>query len=333
MKMIIPMAGKGTRLRPHTLTTPKPLLPVAGKPMLEEILDTLTQTLSTKIEEIAFILGDFDKDVQTSLTQLLSKYDVKTSFFIQDPPLGTGHAIYQAKSLLQGEVLVAYADTIFDTDLSGLKELDSDGVIWVKKVENPKQYGVVVEKEGYIHQFVEKPQIPVSDLAIIGVYYFKQGENLLTELQYLMDHQITVKGEYQLTDALENLLKKGTKFKTRQVNYWLDCGNPQSLLETNQFLLDLKGSTDHSKEIYQSVINPPVYLGKNVIIRNSIIGPHVSIGDNSAVEQSIISNSIINHSAQIKQIIASQSVIGNQATLTGSISELNIGDYSQYKIN
>lgn len=332
MRMIIPMAGKGTRLRPHTHTTPKPLLMVGGKIMLEEILDTLTSTLEGKIEEISFILGDLDKDVQQNLDQLLSKYKVKTSYFVQDPPLGTGHAIYMAKEKLEGEVLIAYADTIFDADLSGLSALNADGVIWVKEVENPSAYGVVVEKNGYIDKFAEKPKEPVSDKAIIGVYYFKKAEKLRDHLQQLIDSKKTVKGEYQLTDSLESLVGDGYKFVTRSVNYWLDCGNMKSLLDTNAFLLDLKKDKLTVPVLKNSVIIPPVFFGKNAEIRNSVIGPNVSVADDVVIDQSIIQNSIINQHSSLKNIVLKDSIIGRFVSAKGGSKKLNLGDHTEYSI-
>ncbi len=329
MKMIIPMAGKGTRLRPHTHTTPKPLLMVGGKIMLEEILDTLTSTLEGKIEEISFILGDLDKDIQASLDNLLKKYKVKTSYFVQDPPLGTGHAIYMAKEKLEGEVLVAYADTIFDADLSGLSTLNGDGVIWVKEVENPKAYGVVVEKDGFINQFVEKPQTPVSNKAIIGVYYFKHAEKLRDHLQHLIDSNKTVKGEYQLTDSLESLVADNYRFVSRSVNYWLDCGNMQSLLDTNSFLLNLKKDKLKVQKFENSVIIPPVFFGENVEIRNSVVGPNVSIASNVKIEKCNIENSIINDHSNLKMMMVKDSIVGRFTTVKGKFKKLNLGDHTE----
>ncbi|MCK6601341.1 MAG: NTP transferase domain-containing protein [Bacteroidetes bacterium] len=328
MKMIIPMAGKGTRLRPHTHTTPKPLLMVGGKIMLEEILDTLVATADHQIENVSFILGDFNKEVQTSLNQLLGKYKMSTAFFVQDPPLGTGHAIHQAKDNLAGEVLVAYADTIFNADLSGLSDLDADGVIWVKEVENPKQYGVVVEENGFITRFVEKPQEPVSNKAIIGVYYFKQAERLKEELDILIRDKKTVKGEYQLTDALEALVAKGFRFKARTVDYWLDCGNMQSLIDTNQFLLNLGRHETSGALIENSVILPPVYLAPGSIIRNSVIGPFVSVGGNSVLDKCVIENSIVNASSDLKLVQAKESLIGSFVQVHGNFRKLNLGDHT-----
>lgn len=332
MKMIIPMAGKGTRLRPHTHTTPKPLLMVGGKIMLEEILDTLTSTLEGKIEEISFILGDLDKDVQSGLDKLISKYGIRTSYFIQDPPLGTGHAIYMAKEKLSGEVLIAYADTIFDADLSGLSNLNSDGIIWVKDVENPSAYGVVTEKKGVIDKFVEKPKEPVSNKAIIGVYYFKEAEKLRAQLDHLIEQKKTVKGEYQLTDALENLVADGYRFTARLVNYWLDCGNAKSLLDTNQFLLDLKKEQLAKPAMIHSIIIPPVYFGNNVEIRNSVIGPYVSIADHVTVDHSIIQNSIVNERSEIKNMVIKDSILGRYVSAKGESKKLNLGDHTEYSI-
>lgn len=328
MKMIIPMAGKGTRLRPHTHTTPKPLMMVGGKIMLGEILDTLTSTSDRQVEEIGFILGDFDKEVQANLNNLLSGYHIRSSFYLQDPPLGTGHAIHQAKPLLSGEVLVAYADTIFDADLSGLSDLDADGVIWVKEVENPKAYGVVVEENGIITRFVEKPTEPVSNKAIIGVYYFRKGEELAAELDALIAHNRTVKGEYQLTDALEALVNRGFRFKTRSVRYWLDCGNVQNLLDTNQFLLGMNRHQAPSSQVENSVIIPPVFLAPGSSVRNSVVGPYVSIGNGTSIDRCILSNSIITEHSKLSFVTAKDSIVGRHVSIEGSVRKLNVGDHT-----
>src|SRR6478609_818944 len=242
MKIIIPMAGLGKRMRPHTLTTPKPLIPIAGKSIVQRLVEDIAKASPEKVEEIAFIIGRFGKEAENTLRKIATDLGAKVSIWYQDEALGTAHAILCAKEALDGKVVVAFADTLFRADF----KLDekSEGVIWVQKVEDPKPFGVVkVNEKNVITDFVEKPETFVSDLAIIGIYYFKDGENLRKELQYLLDNNIRDKGEYQLTNALENMKNKGLQFTPGKVIEWLDCGNKDSTVYTNQRVLEFnKGS-------------------------------------------------------------------------------------------
>jgi glucose-1-phosphate thymidylyltransferase len=224
MKIIVPMAGRGSRLRPHTLTVPKPLIPVAGKPIVQRLVEGITKVCGEKVDEIAFIIGDFGTEVENELKNLAQSLGAKGSIYYQEQALGTAHAILCAKESLDGKVVVAFADTLFRANFT--LDGDADGIIWVNQIEDPRAFGVVkLDANNVITDFVEKPEHFVSDLAIIGIYYFKDGKNLANELQYLIDNDIKDKGEYQLTNALENMKNKGVKFKPGQVDEWLDCGN------------------------------------------------------------------------------------------------------------
>ena len=224
MRIIIPMAGMGKRLRPHTLTVPKPLIPVAGKSIVQWLAEDITKVCKEKVEEIAYVIGDFGKEVEEQLLNIATNLGAKGSIYYQDEPLGTAHAILCAKDALKGKTIIAFADTLFRAEFT--IDESKEGIIWVNKIEDPRMFGVVkVNDKGVITDFIEKPKTFVSDLAIIGIYYFKDGENLKKELQHLIDNNIREKGEYQLTNALENMKSKGVEFIPGKVIEWLDCGN------------------------------------------------------------------------------------------------------------
>jgi len=238
MKIIIPMAGMGKRMRPHTLTVPKPLIPVGGTPIVQRLVEDITKVCGEKVDEIAFIIGPtFGKEVEADLLAIAKTEGAKGSIYYQDVALGTAHAIMCAEKSITGKTVVAFADTLFKADFT--MDTNQEGVIWVQKIEDPRQFGVVkVDKDGIITDFVEKPEHFVSDLAIIGIYYFKDGDYLKSELKYLLDNDIKEKGEYQLTNALENMKAKGTKFVPGKVTEWLDCGNKDATVYTNQRILE-----------------------------------------------------------------------------------------------
>ncbi|MHA3044390.1 sugar phosphate nucleotidyltransferase [Riemerella anatipestifer] len=331
MKIIVPMAGRGSRLRPHTLTVPKPLIPIAGKPIVQRLVEDIAKVAGQPIEEVAFIIGDFGDEVKASLIQIAEKLGAKGSVYTQDEPLGTAHAIKCAEASMQGDVVVAFADTLFRADF--VLDTNSDGVIWVKKVEDPSAFGVVkLDDYGFITDFVEKPQTFVSDLAIIGIYYFKSAEKLMEEINYIMNNNIMQGGEYQLTTALENLRQKGAKFSLGKVNDWMDCGNKNATVETNSKILqyekDEMSSFPSSAKIENSLIIPPCFIGENVVIKNSKIGPNVSLGNNTEVVNSNIDNSLIQEKTLINHGNLSNSMIGNSAKYFGVSREISLGDYS-----
>ncbi len=331
MNIIIPMAGMGKRLRPHTLTTPKPLIPIVGKPIVYWLVHDIAEVCDDIIENIGFVIGrSFGESVEKELLSIASKLGAKGHLFYQDEPLGTAHAIYCAADILEGKTIVAFADTLFKANF----KLDSeqDGIIWVHQVEDPSAFGVVkLDSNGEIEDFVEKPTDFISDLAIIGIYYFKSGDLLKHEIKVLIDNKIKDDGEYQLTRALETLKEKGTKFVPGQVDDWLDCGNKQATVETHRsyfnFMKD-KMLLSKSSKSTNSVLIEPIYLGDNVEIDNAVIGPYVSVGDNSKISESRIQNSIIQKDSSIKNANLANSMLGNFVTFEGKATDLSIGDYN-----
>ncbi len=324
------MAGLGKRMRPHTLTTPKPLISIAGKPIVQRLVEYLAEMCDDKIEHIAFIVGDFGKEVEISLMSIAQNLGAVGSIHYQDVPLGTAHAILCAEEHLKDHVIIAFADTLFYADFK--VDENADGVIWVQKVENPQQFGVIkVSDEGYISEFIEKSPVFVSDLAIIGIYYFRDGENLKHELQYLLHHDIKEKGEYQLTTAMEQMKNKGLRLFPGEVKQWLDCGNKDATVDTNRQVLEHhknESLIDKSAVIENSTVVQPSYIGPDAIIRNSVIGPHVSIGEKSVIESCIISNTIVQKHSFIKNRVINNSMIGSYVQLKGQLQELSIGDYN-----
>lgn len=326
------MAGKGKRMRPHTLTVPKPLINVAGKPIVQRLVEDITKVCGEKVDEIAFIIGpDFGKEVEENLIKIAQSQGAKGTICYQEKALGTAHAIMCAKESITGKTVVAFADTLFKADF--VMDTNQEGVIWVQGIEDPRQFGVVkVNEAGVITDFVEKPETFVSNLAIIGIYYFKDGDNLKKELQYLLDNNITEKGEFQLTNALENMKQKGIAFTPGKVTEWLDCGNKDATVYTNQRVLEfIKGSPElKGKNIVteNAVIIEPCYIGDNVIIKNSIVGPHVSIGANSSVNDGVIKNSIIQANTKLSNTVISNSMIGEGAEVKGKSLDLSMSDYT-----
>lgn len=325
------MAGRGSRLRPHTLTIPKPLLPVGGKPIVQRLVEDITKVCGEPVDEIAFIIGDFGAEVEKNLVAVAESLGAKGSIYFQEEALGTAHAILCAKESLKGKVVVAFADTLFKADFK--LNSDADGIIWVNQIDDPRAFGVVkLNSDNVITDFVEKPEHFVSDLAIIGIYYFKDGEYLKNELQYLIDNNIKEKGEFQLTNALENMKQKGTKFVPGKVDEWLDCGNYKATVYTNQRVLEFIKSelkTDSTLQNENSVIVQPCFIGKNVKLKNAVVGPHVSIGDNVEINQSIVSNSIIQSNTKIENTNIKDSMIGNHVKIKQQQQELSVGDYTE----
>lgn len=334
MKIIVPMAGRGTRLRPATLVTPKPLIHVAGKPMVQRIVEDITRICDEKVDEIAYIIGPtFGKDVEKELVAVAEKLGAKGSIYYQETALGTAHAIYCAEPSLTGKVVIAFADTLFKADF--VLDSEKEGIIWVNRIDDPRQFGVVkLNDAGVITDFVEKPPVFVSDLAIIGIYYFKDGDNLKKEIKYLLDNGIQEKGEYQLTNALENMKCKGVQFVPGAVTEWLDCGNKDATVYTNARVLEFdkdKKLIADSLENEGSVIVPPCFIGENVKLKNSVVGPHVSLGDGCVVENTVISNSIIQKGTKLKNANLTNSMVGIHAEYNGNTKELSLSDYSVEK--
>ncbi len=336
MKIIVPMAGMGKRMRPHTLTLPKPLIPVGGKPIVQKIIEDLEAVCGNDVEEVAYIIGPtFGEATEKKLIEVANKLGAKGTIYYQHEPLGTAHAIMCAKESLEGNVLVVFADTLFKADFK--LDRSKDGIIWVQQIEDPRQFGVVkVNNEGVITDFVEKPQTFVSDLAIIGIYYFKDGAYLRSELQYLLDNDIKDKGEYQLTNALENMKQKGYRFEPGKVTEWLDCGNKNSTVYTNSRILHFmhqagEKMVDDSAVIENAVVIQPSFIGKNVRIRQSVVGPNAAIGDGCTIENTVISNSIVQHNTVITNAVIDNSMLGSNVVYSGEAKDLSIGDYTTHQ--
>lgn len=324
------MAGMGKRMRPHTLTTPKPLIKVAGKSIINWLIEDIAAVCDEEIDEIGFVIGRFGEETENELIEIAKSVGAEGKIFYQDIAEGTGHAILCARECLKGEVIVAFADTLFKTDFH--LDKTKDGVIWVHKVDNPSSFGVVkYNSENIITDFIEKPQTFVSDLAIIGIYFFKSGETLESELQFLIDNNIKDKGEYQLTDAMENMKNKGMLFVPGAVEEWLDCGNYSATVYTNQRVLVNK---QDQMKIEQSTfdssvkIHEPCFIGKGVQLKNCEIGPFVSIGNNSSLENCVIRNTIIEDNCTFSNFDCENSMFGNFVCIDGTCKEYSIGDYS-----
>jgi glucose-1-phosphate thymidylyltransferase len=333
MKIIVPMAGRGSRLRPHTLTIPKPLIPIAGKPIVHRLVEDIAGVINQEIEEITFIIHkDFGTQVEKDLVAIAEKLGAKGTIYYQEQPLGTAHAIMSAKESMSGPIVVAYADTLFRADFT--LDTTADSVIWVKQVEDPSAFGVVqLNDKNEIVDFVEKPAEFVSDLAIIGIYYFKSGEALREELQYLLDNNIVKGGEYQLTDGLENMKQKGMKFVPGKVDEWMDCGNKAVTVETNSRMLgflhaDGENMVADSATIENSTIIPPCFIAEGVVLKNATVGPNVSLGANTKVENSTLKNSLVQTNSVITNANLDNAMIGNHAKFDGKFTAISIGDYS-----
>lgn len=331
MKVIVPMAGRGSRLRPHTLTIPKPLVPVGGKPIVHRLVADIARLCEEPIEQIAFVVGEFGAEVEKELLAVAESLGAKGSIHYQLEALGTAHAVMCASEVLDGPVVVAFADTLFKADFKISAE--DQGILWVKQIEDPSAFGVVkLNEQGQIIDFVEKPQTFVSDLAMIGIYYFKDGARLRKELQYLLDHQIVKGGEYQLPDALRRLTEDGLTFKPGTVEEWLDCGNKEVTVATNQRVLEHDAAAgrlaQHELDLIDSIIIEPCYIGPNVKITRSIVGPHVSLGEGAQLLDVNISNSIVGNQTKLSKINLTGAMIGAHASYNGRSKDLSLGDYS-----
>ena len=330
------MAGRGSRLRPHSLSVPKPMLPVAGSPIVAQLVNEIARVVAKPIEEVAYVLGDpafFGKAIEEELTEVANELGAKAKIYRQLEPLGTGHAVMCASDSLTGPIIVAYADTLIRADLS--LDPESDGMIWVKKVSNPKAYGVVqLNENDKINSLVEKPQEFVSDLAVIGIYYFRDAAYIKSELTDSMKKARSHGEEFLLNEGILSMMKKGAIFTPGKVKEWMDCGNPKITLETNKKMLGIlteegnKLIADNIKKENSEII-PPCYIGKGVVLKNSIVGPNVAIGEGSLVENSTISDCLIQKNTAIKNAKLLGSMIGNHVKYHGNHNFISIGDYSE----
>jgi glucose-1-phosphate thymidylyltransferase len=333
MNVIIPMAGIGKRMRPHSLFVPKPLMKIAGKAIVHRLIDELAKSIDSKIKNIGFVIGDFGREVENELVNIAKNVNAHGKIYYQKQALGTAHAIYCANELLNNEVIIAFADTLFKADFKVGKE--NEAIIWIYEVKDPQHYGVVkINNQNIVTDFIEKPKDKISNKAIVGLYYFKNGDLLNNEIKGLIRGKIMVDGEYQLTTVLENLKNKGLKFSIGPVKEWLDCGNKNTFIATSSKILDLTDSKElkgKNVKIENAQVIPPCYLGENVKISNSIIGPYVLIENNSEVAKCVLSNTIIYDNSRVEGIVASQSIIGSNVEYIKSNEELSIGDFSIYK--
>jgi glucose-1-phosphate thymidylyltransferase len=331
MNIIIPMAGLGKRMRPHTLTVPKPLLPIAGKPIVHRLVEDIAKVCPEKIDNIGFIIHpSFGKEVEESLKAIASEVGATGKIYYQHEAFGISHALLFAKELFTGKVIVAFADTLFKADFK--LDTTQDGIIWVQQVKDPSQFGVVkLNEKNQIIEMVEKPSAFISDLAIIGIYYFKDGEALAREMQYLIDNNIREKGEFQFTTALANLTQKGARFIPGKVTEWLDCGNKNVTVQTNQRYLDFikdQKLVSEKAHLNNSVIIPPCFIGDDVVIENSVVGPYVSIGKQSRIADSRIMNSIIQTHTSVSKAVLENSMLGNFVNFEGRAHDLSLGDFN-----
>ncbi len=324
------MAGIGKRMRPHTLSTPKPLLKIAGKSIVERIVIDLSSNSGKKVDEVHYIIGNFGKDVVCSLMNIANEIGAQGFIHYQKEALGTAHAIFCAEDALEGDVLIAFADTMF---LGNFEiEEEDEAIIWTMKVKNPEQYGVVLaDKRKIVTEFIEKPNKFISDKAIIGIYYFKEGKKLRENIRKLLSDNIKTSNEFQLTDVLRNLKNLGMVFKCKTIDDWLDCGNKEEFLTSNKKLLDFNGSATLQLNYPNCKFIEPVYLGKNILLKNCTIGPYVSIENNCSIKNSSIKESIIGENNEIENSSFFLSMIGNNNRIIGCNGKLNFGDYNSYE--
>jgi glucose-1-phosphate thymidylyltransferase len=321
MKVIIPLAGLGTRLRPHTYTKPKPLINVAGKPMLAHILDKLS---ALDVEEYIFIVGYLGEQIEQYVSQA---YPIKARYIVQHEMLGQAHALWLCRSLVDGPLFMVFGDTFFEADLSEINRSPASSIAFVREVDDPRRFGVAIKgQDGYVRQFIEKPETLDNKLAVIGMYYFTDGPAMMKACADLMDKRIQTKGEYFLTDALNLMLDDGAKFVTRTVDVWQDTGKPETVLKTNRHLLDHGHDNSEQAKCDSCVIVPPVYIHPSAKLDHSIIGPYATIGPDCRITRSIIRNSIIDAGAQIEETMLDQSLIGKEAVVSSRYRRFNVGD-------
>jgi glucose-1-phosphate thymidylyltransferase len=326
MKVIIPVAGLGSKLRPHTHTQPKALVPVAGKPILAHIVDTL---IEAGLGDFIFITGYLGDKIEEYIR--VNYPEIKKSFILQEPREGTAHAVRLTRELINDndELIIALGDTIFDVHL---KDLISGKVslLGVKKVNDPRNYGVAeLDENGFIRSVIEKPPIPKSNLALVGIYKICESQMLMASIDHIVSKNLRTQGEFHLTDAIMHMITSGAKFKSFPVENWYDCGNKESLLETNAVLLKKNNSRQTKYNFENTIINHPVSIAVNCQISNSIIGPNVSIGENTIINYSIIKDAIIGSYSEIKNTVMHHSVIGSDASLRGLSQSLNLGDSTE----
>ncbi|MGA9533575.1 MAG: sugar phosphate nucleotidyltransferase [Anaerolineales bacterium] len=325
MRIVIPTAGFGTRLRPHTWSKPKPLVAVAGKPVLGHVLD-MFGTL-TDIDEVVFIIGYLGEQIEAYVTDVYPQ--LNSRFVAQQEMLGQSHAIWLAREGLEGPMLMAFVDTLIDVDLSGLSSESAQAVAWVKEVEDPRRFGVAdVNDDGRVERLVEKPKDTSNNLAVVGFYYFEEAKRLISAIEKQMESGDQLQGEWFLADAINLMLRDGLQMRVEMVEEWHDCGKPGPLLETNRYLLD--NGRDNSEQAGRagSIVVPPVFIHPSAEVINAVVGPHVSVGAECKIERATIRDSILEDGASVEQSNLTGSVIGRRAQISGVDGVLNIGDDS-----
>jgi len=333
-KIVIPMAGWGTRMRPHTYSKPKPLVSVAGKTTLEHLLDMFKTMPNPENLEYIFIVGPFLGEMQIP-EFIKEKYpDINAHFVVQTEMKGQSHALWLAREYLHGPMQMVFSDTLIETDFSFLATETADSVAWVMPVPDPRRFGVAeLGEDGFVKRFIEKPQTIENNLVIAGCYYFKEAKELLAAIEEQMERNVTLKNEYFLADAMSIMIEHGTKIRVHEISTWLDAGTIEATLDTNQILLDKLGSSVKTTKLENVKIIDPVAIEEGAEISNSTIGPHVSIGANCKISNSTITESIVEADSEIQDSVLDRSFIGNQARVKGRgdghIVKLNVGDASE----
>ncbi len=329
LKIVIPMAGFGSRLRPLTWSKPKPLVSLAGKTVLDYVLDMFSSAPDFESAEFVFILGPTMGD--QIMDYVAQHYpELRVHYPVQPEMKGQSDAFWQAREFLHGPMLMAYSDTLIENDFSFLNNEEAEGIAWVKPVPDPRRFGVAeVNKDGWVMKLVEKPDNIDNNLALVGCYYFKEAENLVSAIEEQVKREISLKGEYYLADAINIQLERGLKMRTENVETWLDAGTSQAIMETNRYLLDhgRDNSTAYADRD-DTVIIPPVAIHPSAQISASVLGPYLSLGEDAVVEGSILKDSIIGSGTHITNSRLEASLIGHQVTISGQTGVFNLGDNS-----
>jgi len=324
--VIIPAAGFGTRLRPHTWSKPKPLVSVAGKPILGHVLDSIAPL---NPERVVFVTGYLGDQIREYVEH---QYHFSSSFVHQAEMKGQAHAIHLAADHVHGPVLIAFADTIFATDLTVLAETDADGVIFVKEVDKPQAFGIVQLDGNRIMRIIEKPSHPPTNLAVTGIYYFRESARLLAAIDAIMAADTQTKGEFYLTDAIQLMIDDGARIEAAMMDLWLDCGRPETLLETNRILLSRMDDDETAPMYTGSVIIPPVVIAPSARIERAVVGPFASVGENVVITDAIVRDVILNHDSEIANVMLMNSIVGEGAAVHGDFHSVNVGDSSEVNL-
>lgn len=332
IKIAIPMAGLGTRMRPHTWSKARPLIALAGKTVLDYVLEQFATLPNTLEREYIFIVSPNQlEQIQSHMQE--RHPEKKVDYAVQEVMRGQSDALYLAKEYIHGPLLISYSDTMIETDLSGIAGEEADALAWVRPVEDPRRFGVTqVNTDGWVSRLVEKPESMDNKLALVGFYYFKHGENLVTAIEEQVHRNLTVKNEFFLVDAINIMLENGTKMRTRPVDIWLDAGIPEALLETNRYLLTHRmDNSDENASLDGVTIIPPVYIHPSATIKSSVIGPYVSVGQNCEIDRVVISNSILEDNVYLAESLLTGSLLGRDVRVEGKAETLNLGDNAWMK--